>query len=57
MPAVKRQRAPIEIEDLVPALSEIAADGSVVDPLIIDTLVARQLTHASSPLSDQDRAD
>ena len=40
-----------DLEDLVRALNEVAAGGSVVDPLIIDTLVARQQTRASSPLA------
>ena len=40
-----------DLEDLVRALHEVASKGSVVDPLIIDTLVARQQTRASSPLS------
>jgi DNA-binding NarL/FixJ family response regulator len=39
-----------DLEDLVRALNEVASGGSVVDPLIIDTLVARQQTRASSPL-------
>jgi DNA-binding NarL/FixJ family response regulator len=40
-----------DLEDLVHALNEVASGGSVIDPLIIDTLVARQQTRASSPLS------
>jgi DNA-binding NarL/FixJ family response regulator len=40
-----------DLEDLVRALNEVADGGSVVDPLIIDTLVARQQTRASSPLA------
>ena len=40
-----------DLEDLVRALHEVASGGSVVDPLIIDTLVARQQTRASSPLA------
>ena len=40
-----------DLEDLVHALNEVASGGSVVDPLIIDTLVARQQTRASSPLA------
>jgi DNA-binding NarL/FixJ family response regulator len=40
-----------DLEDLVRALQEVAAGGSVVDPLIIDTLVARQQTRASNPLA------
>ena len=39
-----------DLEDLVRALHEVTSGGSVVDPLIIDTLVARQQTRASSPL-------
>jgi DNA-binding NarL/FixJ family response regulator len=39
-----------DLEDLVRALNEVASGGSVVDPLIIDTLVARQQTRASRPL-------
>jgi DNA-binding NarL/FixJ family response regulator len=42
-----------DLEDLVRALQEVASGGSVVDPLIIDTLVARQQTRASSPLSSR----
>ena len=38
-----------DLEDLVRALQEVASGGSVIDPLIIDTLVARQQTRASSP--------
>ena len=40
-----------DLEDLVRALNEVAAGGSVVDPLIIDTLVARQQNRAPSPLA------
>ncbi|HET8915703.1 MAG TPA: response regulator transcription factor, partial [Propionibacteriaceae bacterium] len=40
-----------DLEDLVHALNEVASGGSVVDPLIIDTLVARRQTGASSPLA------
>jgi DNA-binding NarL/FixJ family response regulator len=40
-----------DLEDLVRALHEVVSGGSVVDPLIIDTLVARQQTRASSPLA------
>ena len=40
-----------DLEDLVRALQEVASGGSVVDPLIIDTLVARQQTRPSSPLA------
>ena len=39
------------VGDLEDALNEVADGGSVVDPLIIDTLVARQQTRASSPLA------
>ena len=39
------------LEDLVRALNEVTSGGSVVDPLIIDPLVARQQTRASSPPS------
>jgi DNA-binding NarL/FixJ family response regulator len=37
-----------DLEDLVRAPQEVASGGSVVDPLIIDTLIARQQTRASS---------
>ena len=40
-----------DLEDLVRALNEVAAGGSVIDPVIIDTLVARQQTRVSSPLA------
>jgi len=40
-----------DLEDLIRGLQEVASGGSVVDPLIIDTLVARQQTRASSPLA------
>jgi len=40
-----------DLEDLIGALNEVVSGGSVVDPLIIDTLVARQQTHSTSPLS------
>jgi DNA-binding NarL/FixJ family response regulator len=36
---------------LVRALNEVADWGSVVDPLIIDTFVAREQTRASNPLA------
>jgi DNA-binding NarL/FixJ family response regulator len=39
-----------DLEDLVRALKEVASGGSVVDPLIIDTVVARQQPRASGPL-------
>ena len=38
-----------DLEDLVRALNEVASGGSVVDPLIIDTLVARQQTARVEP--------
>jgi DNA-binding NarL/FixJ family response regulator len=40
-----------DLEDLVRALNGVAAGGSVVDSVIIDTLVARQQTRVSSPLA------
>ena len=39
-----------DLEDLVRALKEVASVGSVVNPLIMDTLFARQQKRASSPL-------
>jgi DNA-binding NarL/FixJ family response regulator len=40
-----------DLEDLVRALNKVVSGGSVVDPLIIDTLVARQQTRSTSGLS------
>ena len=40
-----------DLEDLIRALNEVAPGGSVVDPMIIDTLDARQQTRVSSPLA------
>jgi DNA-binding NarL/FixJ family response regulator len=40
-----------DLEDLIRALNEVVSGGSVVDPVIIDTLVARQQTRVSSPLA------
>ena len=40
-----------DLEDLVHALNEVVSGGSVVDPMIIDTLVSRQQTRSASPLS------
>ncbi|MFE5672664.1 response regulator [Agromyces sp. NPDC056523] len=40
-----------DLEDLVHALREVRAGGSVIDPQIVDTLVRRRSAAASSPLS------
>ena len=39
-----------DLEDLVHALREVRAGGSVIDPSIVDTLVRRRRQDASSPL-------
>lgn len=40
-----------DLEDLVHALREVRAGGSVIDPQIVDTLVRRRSATASSPLA------
>ena len=40
-----------DLEDLVHALREVSAGGSVIDPVVIDALVARRARTASSPLT------
>ena len=40
-----------DLEDLVHALREVRAGGSVIDPLIVDTLVQRRSAQAASPLA------
>ena len=40
-----------DVEDLVHALREVSAGGSVIDPVVIDALVARRTRTASSPLT------
>ena len=40
-----------DVEDLVHALREVSAGGSVIDPVVIDALVARRARTASSPLT------
>jgi DNA-binding NarL/FixJ family response regulator len=40
-----------DVEDLVHALREVSAGGSVIDPVVIDALVARRARTASSPLA------
>ena len=40
-----------DVEELVRALREVAAGGSVIDPVVVDALVARQTRRARSPLS------
>jgi DNA-binding NarL/FixJ family response regulator len=40
-----------DLEDLVHALREVRAGGSVIDPQIVDTLVRRRSAAASSPLA------
>ena len=40
-----------DLEDLVHALREVRAGGSVIDPTIVDTLVRRRRQDASSPLA------
>jgi DNA-binding NarL/FixJ family response regulator len=41
-----------DVEDLVHALREVSAGGSVIDPVVIDALVARRARTASSPLTN-----
>ncbi|WP_258804122.1 response regulator transcription factor [Pseudarthrobacter sp. NS4] len=41
-----------DLEDLVHALREVHAGGSVIDPQIVDTLVRRRSVDAANPLSD-----
>ena len=40
-----------DLEDLVHALREVRTGGSVIDPQIVDTLVRRRSTSATSPLA------
>ncbi len=40
-----------DLEDLVGALREVAGGGSVIDPLVVDALVARRSRTAASPLA------
>jgi DNA-binding NarL/FixJ family response regulator len=40
-----------DVDELVRALREVAAGGSVIDPLVVDVLVARQTRSARSPLA------
>lgn len=40
-----------DLEDLVHALREVRAGGSVIDPQIVDTLVRRRSASAASPLA------
>jgi DNA-binding NarL/FixJ family response regulator len=40
-----------DLEDLVHALREVRAGGSVIDPAIVDALVRRRRSDASSPLA------
>ena len=40
-----------DVEDLVHALREVSAGGSVIDPMVIDALVARRAKNARSPLT------
>ena len=40
-----------DVEELLHALREVAAGGSVVDPMVIDALVAQRAKNARSPLS------
>ena len=41
-----------DVEDLVHALREVRAGGSVIDPQIVDTLVRRRSAGAPNPLAD-----
>ncbi|MPZ79168.1 MAG: hypothetical protein GEV28_01715 [Actinophytocola sp.] len=40
-----------DLEDLIRTLREVARGGSVIDPTVVDALVARRARTASSPLS------
>jgi DNA-binding NarL/FixJ family response regulator len=40
-----------DVEDLVHALREVSTGGSVIDPVVIDALVARRARTTSSPLA------
>jgi DNA-binding NarL/FixJ family response regulator len=40
-----------DVEELVRTLREVAAGGSVIDPMVIDALVARQRRSTRSPLA------
>lgn len=41
-----------DLEDLIRALREVARGGSVIDPQVVDALVARRTRAASSPLAN-----
>jgi DNA-binding NarL/FixJ family response regulator len=41
-----------DLEDLVHALREVRAGGSVIDPQIVDTLVRRRTAEATGPLTE-----
>ena len=40
-----------DLDDLLRALCEVLAGGSVIDPLVVDSLVSRRSRSASSPLA------
>lgn len=40
-----------DLDDLIRALREVVAGGSVIDPAVVDSLVARRSRTAASPLS------
>ena len=40
-----------DLEDLIRALREVSRGGSVIDPLVVDALVARRTRTSDSPLS------
>ena len=40
-----------DLEDLIRALREVTAGGSVIDPAVVDALVARRARNAHSPLA------
>jgi len=40
-----------DVEELVRTLREVAAGGSVIDPMVVDALVARQRRSTRSPLA------
>lgn len=40
-----------DLDDLLRALHEVASGGSVIDPAVVEALVARRTRHAQSPLS------
>lgn len=41
-----------DLEDLIRALREVSRGGSVIDPLVVDALVARRTRNAHSPLAN-----